>query len=36
MADSLASVTERLYRDFPTVTLSELLDLVCGCRDRRS
>jgi hypothetical protein len=33
MREPLAGVIERLYREFPTVPLTELIELVRRCRD---
>ena len=33
MADALSGVTERLYRDYPNVSLNELIELVRRCRN---
>lgn len=33
MADALSGVTERLYRDYPDVSLNELIELVRRCRN---
>jgi len=33
MPDALVAVTERLFRDYPNVSLTELIELVRRCRN---